>query len=122
MRARSEPVGPGLVVTAVVPYTVLTLSWLTGASIGVRDGPVLAGLHSTRMVVGNKLTIVLELMAVGPPPALTSCWGRRVLRGSCSTSERVPPGCWLRHGSGCRSEASSSSRCRATCERPAWTT
>ena len=78
MRVRIEPVAFGLVVIAVVPYIALKLLWLTGASIGVRDETVLAELHSTRMIVGNNLTIVLELMAVGLALALASGWGRRV--------------------------------------------
>jgi hypothetical protein len=78
VRVRIEPVALGLVVIAVVPYIALKLLWLTGASIGVRDETVLAELHSTRMIVGNNLTIVLELMAVGLALALASGWGRRV--------------------------------------------
>ena len=78
MRVRIEPVALGLVVIAVVPYIALKVSWLTGASIGVRNETVLAELHSTRMVVGNNLTIVLELMAVGLALALASDWRRRV--------------------------------------------
>jgi hypothetical protein len=65
---RIEPVAPGLVVTAVVPYIALTLSWRSRASIGVRGGTVLAELHSTRMIVGYNLTIVLGLVAVGLAP------------------------------------------------------
>jgi hypothetical protein len=75
---RIESVALGLVVIAVVPYIALKLLWLGGTSIGVRDETVLAELHSTRMIVGNNITIVLELMAVGLAVALASCWGRRV--------------------------------------------
>jgi hypothetical protein len=78
VRVRIERVALGLVVIAVVPYIALKVSWLTGASIGVRNETVLAELHSTRMVVGNNLTIVLELMAVGLALALASDWRRRV--------------------------------------------
>jgi hypothetical protein len=78
VHVRIEPVAPGLVIAAVVPYIALKVSWLSGAGIGVRDEAVLAELHSTRMVVGNNLTIVLELMAVGLALALASGWGRRV--------------------------------------------
>jgi hypothetical protein len=52
--------------------------WLAGASIGVRNETGLAELHSTRLTVGNNLTVVLELMAVGLALALASGWGRRV--------------------------------------------
>ena len=61
-----------------MPYIALKVSWLTGASIGVRDGAALAELHSTRLLVGNNLTILLELMAVWLALALSSGWGRRV--------------------------------------------
>ncbi|HZA16979.1 MAG TPA: hypothetical protein VE645_08850 [Pseudonocardiaceae bacterium] len=78
MRFRLEPVALALVVIAVVPYLVLKVLWLTGATIGVDDESVLTELHSTRMVVGNNVTIGLELLAVGLALALTSAWGRRV--------------------------------------------
>ncbi len=78
MRVRTEPVALGLVVFAVVPYIALKLLWLTGASIGVRNETALIELHSTRMVVGNNVTIVLELMAVALAVALASGWGRRL--------------------------------------------
>ncbi|HET6395017.1 MAG TPA: hypothetical protein VFG13_19475 [Blastococcus sp.] len=78
MRVRIETVALGLVVLAVVPYIALKVSWLTGAGVGVRDESVLAELHSTRMIVGNNLTILLELTAVGLALALASDWGRRV--------------------------------------------
>jgi hypothetical protein len=44
----------------------------------VQDGTALAELHSTRMVVGNNVTVVLELAAIGLALALASAWGRRV--------------------------------------------
>ena len=78
MRVRIESAAVGLVVVAVTPYITLKLLWLGGATIGVRDEAVLAELHSTRMVVGNNITIGLELLAVGLALALTSAWGRRV--------------------------------------------
>ncbi|HYH33659.1 MAG TPA: hypothetical protein VD814_00760 [Nocardioides sp.] len=78
MRSRIESVALGLVVIAVVPYLVLKVLWLAGSTIGVRDEAVLSELHSTRMVVGNNVTIVLELLAVGLAVALASGWGRRV--------------------------------------------
>jgi hypothetical protein len=77
-RMRIEPVALGLVVLAVVPYIALKVLWLSGTAVGVRNESALAELHSTRLVVGNNLTIVLELMAVGLALALASGWGRRV--------------------------------------------
>ena len=78
MRSRVEPVALGLVVMAAVPYLALKVLWLTGATVGVDDESVLTELHSTRMVIGNNITIGLELLAVGLALALTSAWGRRV--------------------------------------------
>jgi hypothetical protein len=78
VRSRIEPVALGLVVVAVVPYIALKVLWLGGSTIGVRDDSVLTELHSSRMVVGNNITIGLELLAVGLALALTSAWGRRV--------------------------------------------
>lgn len=67
-----------LVVLAVVPYTTLKLLWLSGATIGIKDGATVAEVQNTRMVVGNVITIVLELLAVGLAVALTRPWGRRI--------------------------------------------
>jgi hypothetical protein len=78
VRLRIEAVALGLVVLAVVPYLAIKLAWLNGAGVGVEDGTALAELHSTRMVVGNNVTIVLELAAIGLALALASAWGRRV--------------------------------------------
>ncbi|MFW3171276.1 hypothetical protein [Geodermatophilus sp. CPCC 206100] len=78
VRLRIEAVALGLVVLAAVPYIALKLSWLNGASIGVEDRTALTELHGTRMVVGNNVTIVLELSAIGLALALASAWGRRV--------------------------------------------
>lgn len=73
-----EPIAVGLVTVAVVPYITLKLLWLSGSEIGTKDDTVLAELHSTRMVVGNNVTIVLEVLAVGLALMLASTWGRRV--------------------------------------------
>jgi hypothetical protein len=78
VRLRIEAVAVGLVVLAVVPYVALKLAWLSGSGVGVEDGTALDELRSTRMVVGNNVTIVLELVAVGLAVALASAWGRRV--------------------------------------------
>lgn len=78
MRLSLERVAVGLVVVAVVPYLTLKVLWLVGSRIGVTDDAVLTELHSTRMVVGNAITIGLELVAVALAWALTSARGRRV--------------------------------------------
>lgn len=78
MRSRIETIALGLAVVAVVPYTTLKLLWLSGATVGLKSGAAVAEIHSPRMVVGNVVTIVLELLAVGLAVALTRPWGRRV--------------------------------------------
>ena len=78
MRMRVEPIGVGLVIVAAAPYLALKLLWLGGSTTGVREDSALAELHTTRVVVGNNITIGLELLAVGLALALTSAWGRRI--------------------------------------------
>lgn len=78
MRLRTQTVALWLVVVAIVPYIALKLLWLGGASIGLRSSAALAELHGGRMIVGNGVTIVLELLAVGFAMVLTRPWGRRV--------------------------------------------
>jgi len=73
-----ERASVGLVVVAVVPYVTLKVLWLAGSTVGISDEAALAELHSTRMVVGNNITIVLDLLAIGLALGLTSAWGRRV--------------------------------------------
>ncbi|WP_420110610.1 hypothetical protein [Pseudactinotalea sp.] len=65
-------------VIAVVPYMALKLLWLSGSTGGVSDPAAVAELQGARMVVGNLVTIVLELLAIGLAVALTRPWGRRV--------------------------------------------
>lgn len=68
------------------------MSWLTGASIGVRDDTALAELHSTRMIVGNNLTILLELMAAAEPAprARATVRGRRAVAAGIGKPPREP--------------------------------
>ncbi|RCK70428.1 hypothetical protein DT076_07230 [Desertihabitans brevis] len=70
-----------LVVLGVAPYTTLKVLWLAGSTVGLRSDSGVAELHSTRFVVGNVVTIALELAAVGLAVALTRPWGRRVPAG-----------------------------------------
>lgn len=77
MRSRVDRWGLGLVVLAVVPYIALKLAWLSGSDIGVRDADTVSELHSTRVVVGNNVTIVLELAAVALAVTLATGRGRR---------------------------------------------
>ncbi len=78
MGTRSQWIAMCLVVVAVVPYTALKLAWLAGSTVGLRTDAQVAELHSSRMVAGNIVTIVLELLAVALAIALVRPWGRRV--------------------------------------------
>ncbi|MGY1847413.1 hypothetical protein [Blastococcus sp. SYSU DS1021] len=78
MHPRAQRIALCLVVAAVAPYTALKILWLTGSTVGVESSAGAAELHSTRVVVGNVVTILLELMAVGLAIALVRPWGRRV--------------------------------------------
>ncbi|WP_114558679.1 hypothetical protein [Desertihabitans aurantiacus] len=81
MLNRAQRIALLLVVVAVTPYTTLKVLWLAGSTVGLRSASGVAELHSTRVVLGNVVTIVLELAAVGLAWALTRPWGRRVPGG-----------------------------------------
>lgn len=78
MRSRTELFAFGLIALAIVPYVVLKVLWLTGSTIGLRGAAAAEEMHSGRMMVGNNITIVLELLAVLLALALTRPWGRRI--------------------------------------------
>lgn len=78
MRSRLPTVALGSAVVAVVPYITLKLMWLGGSTIGLKTDAGVSEIHGTRMVVGNEVTIVLEVLAVGLAAALTRPWGMRV--------------------------------------------
>lgn len=78
MHSRMHSIAVGLVVVAVVPYTALKVLWLGGSTIGIVQTNTVEEVQSARMVVGNVMTIVLELLAVGLAVALTRPWGLRV--------------------------------------------
>ncbi|WP_432489220.1 ZIP family transporter [Kineococcus sp. SYSU DK018] len=52
--------------------------WLAGSVVGLQSEIGISELHSARVVLGNVVTIVLELAAVGLAVAMTRPWGRRV--------------------------------------------
>ena len=68
----------GLVIVAVVPYAVLKLLWLGGSEVGLQNAATVAEVEGTRMVVGNAVTVLLEVLAVGLAYALIRPVGRRV--------------------------------------------
>lgn len=60
-----------LVILSVVPYLTLKVLWLGGSTIGLSGQTAHAQMSSTRMVVGNVLTVLMVVLAVGLAVALT---------------------------------------------------
>ncbi|WP_446666715.1 hypothetical protein [Flexivirga sp. B27] len=77
MEPRSRPVALWIAAAAVAPYITLKLLWLGGSTIGLRTTAATDELHSTRMVIGNGVTIGLEALAILLVVGLTRPWGRR---------------------------------------------
>ncbi|WP_284535884.1 hypothetical protein [Nocardioides sp. T2.26MG-1] len=63
---------------ACAPYLVLKIAWLAGSSVGMASGAAGAEMHDHRYVVGNLVTVAMDLAAVALVLALTFPWGRRV--------------------------------------------
>lgn len=78
MYPRVHSIALALAAAAIAPYILLKVLWLSGSTIGLRTDVALSEMHSTRMVVGNLLTIGLEAVAVCLIVGLTHDWGRRV--------------------------------------------
>ena len=78
MHRRLQSIAFGLVVVAVVPYTVLKLMWLAGSEVGLKNAATVAEVEGTRMLVGNVVTVLLEVLAVALAFALIRPIGRRV--------------------------------------------
>ena len=78
MGSTTQRLAVGLVVLAVVPYATLKVLWLSGSTAGLRSSDAVVEMASSRMVVGNVITIALELLAVGLAVALVQPWGRRL--------------------------------------------
>lgn len=78
MGSTTQRLAVGLVVVAVVPYATLKVLWLGGSTAGLRSSDAAAEMASSRMVVGNVITIALELLALGLAVALVQPWGRRL--------------------------------------------
>ncbi|GGR46518.1 hypothetical protein J2S40_003698 [Nocardioides luteus] len=78
MQRHLQSLAFGLVIVAVVPYTVLKLVWLAGSEIGLKNAAAVAEAESSRMLVGNTVTIVLDLLAVALAYALIRPVGRKV--------------------------------------------
>lgn len=78
MHSRIHTIALSLAVAAIAPYIALKVLWLSGSTIGLKTEAATDELHSTRMVVGNVITIGLELLAVLLVLGLTRAWGKRV--------------------------------------------
>lgn len=67
-----------LTIAACLPYLTLKVLWLSGRSIGATDAAGAATLTDPRHIVGNLVTVGMELVAIGLVLALTYSWGRRL--------------------------------------------
>lgn len=65
-------------IAACLPYLVMKALWLAGHPVGAVDAGDAAELLDTRHLVGDAITVGLELAAIGLVLALTCRWGRRV--------------------------------------------
>ena len=83
-------------VLATLPYLVLKLSWLAGATIGLEDEAAVATMGTPRFVIGNAVTAAMELIAIALAFAFTRPWRQRipawlvVTVGGCATGLLVP--------------------------------
>ena len=83
MRFRKNPVALALVVIAVVPYLVLKVLWLTGATIGVDDESGVLAPILLRLPIGGVLLFLVDKRAPGrngPPESVGVRHGVRRLR------------------------------------------
>jgi hypothetical protein len=76
--ARRRQLACAATVLACLPYLALKAAWLAGSSVGEAPGAASAGMHDQRYVVGNMVTLGMDLVAVALVLALTFPWGRRV--------------------------------------------
>lgn len=81
---RSPPLWPIRVaacyvtIAACVPYLTLKVLWLSGSSIGATDAVGAATLTDPRHMMGNLVTVGMELVTIALVLALTYPWGRRL--------------------------------------------
>ena len=65
-------------VLACLPYLTLKVAWLAGSSVGVASTAAASGMHDGRYVVGNLITLGMDLVAIALVLALTFRWGRQL--------------------------------------------
>ncbi|WP_062393003.1 hypothetical protein [Gordonia phthalatica] len=77
-RSRGPLVGLAVVVLAVIPYSTMKIAWLAGSTVGVTDAASADDMHSPAMLIGNGITLGLEVVAVCLAAALTRPIGLRL--------------------------------------------
>lgn len=78
LRTSGPPAWPlALAAVAVLPYLTLKGLWLSGSSIGLTPQAA-AEMSSSRFVVGNAVTVGLELVALALAWSLTRPWATRM--------------------------------------------
>jgi hypothetical protein len=66
------------VVLSVIPYLLVKVAWLSGSAFGMRPDTGLGQMGTPRFVIGNLISIGMELTAVVLALALIQRWGRRI--------------------------------------------
>jgi hypothetical protein len=66
------------VVVAVAPYVLVKIAWLAGSHFGMVPGTGVGEMNTPRFVIGNILTIGMDLVAVLLALALIKPWGAHV--------------------------------------------
>ena len=66
-----------LAVVATLPYLALKGLWLSGSSVGLTPEAA-AEMHTGRFLIGNSVTVVLEILALVLAWSLTRPWAARV--------------------------------------------
>ncbi|MEX1079855.1 MAG: hypothetical protein WED09_12205 [Homoserinimonas sp.] len=66
------------VIVSVAPYVLVKIAWLAGSDFGMLPGAGTGEMSTPRFVIGNTLTLGMDLMAVLLALALVKPWGRRV--------------------------------------------
>lgn len=65
-------------IVSCLPYLTLKVLWLSGSTAGAADTAGVAEMADLRHIVGNLVTVGMELVAIVLVLAMTSPWGRRL--------------------------------------------
>jgi hypothetical protein len=66
------------VIVAVIPYALVKTAWLAGSHFGMVPGTGAGEMNTPRFVIGNVLTIAMDMIAVLLALVLVRPWGKRV--------------------------------------------